>query len=107
MNINSQTAQKQLVIDQNKDQAKFQKQTSSSEMANPPVKSDSIQLTAEAKNLSKIKEAAIEPQFNSERVATLKTAILSGEDKINAEHLAGKIMQFENDFDNAFPAEIN
>jgi negative regulator of flagellin synthesis FlgM len=106
ININNQTAQKQLVIDQNKDQAKLQKQKSPVEAERTQsVKSDSIQLTPQAQNLSKIQQGSVEPQFNSERVATLKLAIMNGEYKINAESLANKLVQFESDFGKAFPAE--
>ena len=99
ININNQATQKNIVIEQNK----AQKQTNVSKegVDSTDKNQDSVQLTAQAKNLNKMQSAG-EPQVNKQRVETLKAAILNGDYKINTERLAEKMSQYEGDFGKAF-----
>lgn len=99
ININRQTTQKSIVIEQNKAQ---KQQDVRKEAVNSSVKNqDSVQLTSQAQNLNKMQSAG-EPQVNKQRVEALKAAILNGDYKINTERLAEKLSKFEGDFGKAF-----
>ncbi len=101
MNINRQTTQKNIVVEQNKTQQQqdVRKQSTSS----PKTAQDSVQLTSQALNLNKMqKQSPAEPQVNKQRVESLKAAILNGDYKINTDRLAEKLSKFEGDFNKAF-----
>ncbi|PKF62774.1 flagellar biosynthesis anti-sigma factor FlgM [Psychromonas sp. psych-6C06] len=99
ININRQTTQKNIVIEQNNTQ---KQQDVNKKGVNETAKNqDSVQLTSQAKNLNKMQPTA-EPQVNKQRVETLKAAILNGDYKINTERLAEKLTKFESDFSKAF-----
>ncbi|WP_028864678.1 flagellar biosynthesis anti-sigma factor FlgM [Psychromonas aquimarina] len=101
ININQQTTQKNIVIEQNKTQK--QQDVRSQGQAGTSSSKDSVQLTSQALNLNKMhKQSPTEPKVNKQRVETLKAAILNGDYKINTERLAEKLSKFEGDFGKAF-----
>lgn len=99
INVNRQTAQNKIVIEQNKTQ-KQQNLGKQKEAAVGDVK-DSVQFTSQALNLNKT-QGPIEPKVNSQRIEALKSSIINGEYKINTERLAEKLSQFEGDINKAF-----
>jgi len=100
MNINSQSVQKNVVLEQNK--PKTQSNTTTQAKASGVTRDDSVQITEQALNLNKMQAKTTEPKVNSHRIESLKTAILNGDYKINTERLAEKLNQFEGDFNKAF-----
>lgn len=101
ININRQTPQKNIVVEQNKTQ-KQQDVKQQTETASSSSK-DSVQLTSQALSLSKMEnQPSSEPQVNKKRIEALKAAILNGDYKINTERLAEKLSKFEGDFSKAF-----
>ena len=100
ININQQTAQKKIAVEQNKTQK--QQNVQKQEATAGSSSKDSVQLTSQALNLNKMQESATEPQVNSQRIKSLKAAILNGDYKINTERLAEKLSKFEGDFSKAF-----
>jgi len=98
ININQQIIHKKIAVEQNKTQKQQglndQKQTVNNS-------SDSVKLTSQALNLNKMQKTA-EPKINEQRIASLKSAILNGDYKINTDRLAEKLSQFEGDFNKAF-----
>ncbi len=99
ININHPATQKNIVIEQNK--AQKQHNVSKEGVQSTEKNQDSVQITAQAKSLSKMQPSG-EPQVNKQRIETLKAAILNGEYKINSERLAEKLCKFESDFGKAF-----
>ena len=100
ININRQPAQKSLAVEQNKTQ-KQQNVSKQTQTAGSSSK-DSVQLTSQALNLNKMQGKTTEPQVNTKRIESLKSAILNGDYKINTERLAEKLGKFEGDFGKAF-----
>jgi len=98
ININRQAAQKSIIAEKNSTQKQqdIKKQDVSS-----TKNQDSVQLTSQAKSLNKM-QPANESQVNTQRVETLKAAIINGDYKINTERLAEKLSKFEGDFGKAF-----
>jgi negative regulator of flagellin synthesis FlgM len=101
ININRQSTQKSIVIEQNKAQ-KQQDVNKQKQTAGTGSSKDSVQLTSQALNLNKMQEQTSEPKINSQRIESLKSAILNGEYKINTDRLAEKLSRFEGDFSKAF-----
>jgi len=99
MNINNQTTQKNIVIEQNK--TLKQSDSNKEEIDSTAKNKDSVQITAQAKSLNEMQSAG-EPQVNKQRVETLKAAIINGDYKIDTERLAEKMSQYEGDFGKAF-----
>ncbi|WP_094751642.1 flagellar biosynthesis anti-sigma factor FlgM [Psychromonas sp. CD1] len=98
ININRQAAPKKIVVEQHKAPAQQSSLKKSSQINNEQHK-DSVQLTAQAKNINKMQQqSSIEPQMNKQRLESLKKAITNGEYKINTQRLAQRISQFEGDF---------
>ena len=59
---------------------------------------DSVSITPQAKQLNELqKKAADSPVVNQKKIAELKSAIASGDYKINPEKLAASIANFEFD----------
>ena len=100
ININRQTAQKKIVVEQNK--AQKQQDVSKQTQTAGSSSKDSVQLTSQALNLNKMQEKTAEPKVNTQRIESLKAAILNGHYKINTERLAEKLSKFEGDFGKAF-----
>ena len=100
ININRQNAQKSIAIEQNKTQK--QQSMSKPEASSFSTSKDSVQLTSQALNLNKMQGNTAEPKVNSQRIESLKAAILNGDYKINTQHLADKLSKFEGDFGKAF-----
>jgi len=100
ININRQSAQKSLAVEQNKTQ-KQQNVSKQTQTAGSSSK-DSVQLTSQALNLNKMQGKTTEPKVNTQRIESLKAAILNGDYKINTERLAEKLGKFEGDFGKAF-----
>ncbi|MFT5635511.1 MAG: negative regulator of flagellin synthesis FlgM [Cognaticolwellia sp.] len=64
------------------------------------VPRDSVSITPQAKQMSELqKKAADSPVLNQKKIAELKSAIASGDYKINPEKLAASIANFEFDLD--------
>lgn len=101
MNINRQTAQKSIAIEQNKTQKQQDAATTEGVKSSTTQAQDSVQLTPQAQSLNKMQSTG-EPQVNKQRVETLKAAILNGDYKINTEQLAAKLSKFEGDFGKTF-----
>ena len=100
ININRQTPQSQLSVEQHKTQKQSETNAADNKTAASSSK-DSVQLTSQALNLNKMQTSS-ESQVNMKRVETLKAAILNGDYKINTEQLAEKLGKFEADFSKAF-----
>ena len=102
ININNQTTQNKIAIDQNKT-TKQDKTNTADNTSSVRSNNDSVQLTSEAINLNKMqKQISGEPQVDMKRVETLKAAIMNGDYKINSEQLAEKMGKFETDFNKAY-----
>ena len=100
MNINSQTVQKNIVLEQNK--SKTQPSAIAQAKTSSVTNDDSVQITEQALNLNKMQAKTTEPKVNAHRIESLKAAILNGDYKINTERLAEKLNKFEGDFSKAF-----
>lgn len=100
ININRPTAQKNIAVEQNKTQK--QQNVNQQTQTTGTSSKDSVQLTSQALNLNKMQQKTAEPQVNSKRIESLKSAILNGDYKINTERLAEKLSKFEGDFSKAF-----
>lgn len=82
------------VADQNAKQQSAQ--TAQQSAAAPQARQDSVSLTPQAQQLSKLQQkSANEPEVNQKKVEQLKKAIVSGEYKIDPEKLAASIANFE------------
>ena len=69
--------------------------------AKPPVPSDPVSLTDEAKQLGSIQKRLIDaPADNSEKIATLKQAVIGGSYKVDNQSLALKMGSFESQLNN-------
>jgi len=102
ININRQTPQSNLALDQNKAQKQGNASTADNTSKTNSNK-DSVQLTSQAMSLNKMqKQTSSESQVDMKRVETLKAAILNGDYKINSEQLAKNIGKFETDFNKAY-----
>ncbi|WP_413701497.1 flagellar biosynthesis anti-sigma factor FlgM [Psychromonas sp. KJ10-10] len=99
ISINRQATQKNIVVEQN--QAKKQQEVSKQGVDSTSKNQDSVQLTSQVQSLNNM-QATSEPQVNTQKVETLKAAILNGEYKVNTERLAEKLSKFEGDFGKAF-----
>jgi len=99
INVNNQTTQKSIIIEQNK--AQKQQNISKSSIDSSAKNQDSVQITSQAQSLNKMQSAG-EPEVNTQRVEALKAAIINGDYKINSERLADKMSKFEGDFGKAF-----
>lgn len=99
ISINRQATQKNIVVEQN--QAKKQQEISKQGVDSTSKNQDSVKLTSQVQNLNNM-QATSEPQVNTQKVETLKAAILNGEYKVNTERLAEKLSKFEGDFGKAF-----
>ena len=100
MNINSQTVQKNIVLEQHK--SKTQPDTTTQTKSSNPVNKDSVEITKQALSLNKMQAKTDEPKVNAKRIESLKAAILNGDYKVNTERLAEKLNKFEGDFSKAF-----
>ncbi|MGB2741596.1 MAG: flagellar biosynthesis anti-sigma factor FlgM [Cognaticolwellia sp.] len=98
ININNlnNTNQVKPKIDQ---QAQNKQQVSESANASQQAKlatRDSVSITPQAKQMNELqKQAADAPVLNQKKIAELKSAIASGDYKINPEKLAASIANFE------------
>ncbi len=82
------------VADQNAKQQSAQ--TAQQSATAPQARQDSVSLTPQAQQLSKLQQkSANEPEVNQKKVEQLKKAIVSGEYKIDPEKLAASIANFE------------
>ncbi|GLX83675.1 flagellar biosynthesis anti-sigma factor FlgM [Thalassotalea eurytherma] len=82
------------VADQNAKQQSAQ--TTQQSATAPQARQDSVSLTPQAQQLSKLQQkSANEPEVNQKKVEQLKKAIVSGEYKIDPEKLAASIANFE------------
>ena len=98
IDINSPTVQKNIVLEQNRTQK--HQHVDSQRNGHTVNNQDSVQITEQAQRLNNM-QSACEPQVNTQRVETLKAAILNGDYKINTERLAEKLSKFESDFGKA------
>lgn len=104
ININRQSLQNSIAIDQNNSLKKNSGNIADKKEVQNPHK-DSVQLTSQAVSLNKMqKQASSESQVDMKRVETLKAAILKGDYKINSAQLAENIGKFENGFSDAYPS---
>ncbi|MBU2869994.1 flagellar biosynthesis anti-sigma factor FlgM [Colwellia sp. E2M01] len=98
ININNLNTNNQVNQTQKK---QVQQQTAHSASDNAQIKKsgqDSVSITPQAKQLSELqKKAADAPVINQKKIDELKTAISSGEYKVNPEKLAASIANFEFD----------
>ncbi len=100
ININnlSNTSQVKQKVEQ---QVQTKQQVSESANASQQAKAaprDSVSITPQAKQMNELqKKAADSPALNQKKIAELKSAIASGDYKINPEKLAASIANFEFD----------
>ena len=84
-------------------QVQVKQQVSDSASASQQAKHtarDSVSITPQAKQMNELqKKAADSPVLNQKKIAELKSAIASGDYKINPEKLAESIANFEFDLD--------
>ncbi|WP_018692590.1 flagellar biosynthesis anti-sigma factor FlgM [Algicola sagamiensis] len=79
-------------------QAQQQNVQQQSQQAPSAPRQDSVSLTPNAQQLTKLQQKANDaPTVNQEKVANIKKAIAEGNYSINPERLAAKIAQFEKD----------
>lgn len=95
ININNLNSTSQ--VKQNTDQQTQVKQQVAADIVNTKAaRQDSVSLTPQAQQLSELqKKAADAPVVDQKKIEQLKTAIASGEYKIDPEKLAASIADFE------------
>ena len=99
ININNLNSTSQ--VKQNTDQHTQIKQQVATDSANTKTaRQDSVSLTPQAQQMSELqKKAADAPVVDQKKIEQLKTAIASGEYKIDPEKLAASIADFEFNID--------
>ncbi|GGW63608.1 flagellar biosynthesis anti-sigma factor FlgM [Alishewanella tabrizica] len=100
ININNLQNSTQVKADQNAGQVVQRQQATvqQSAMNQAAQKQDSVSITPQAQQFSKLQEKATNSSgIDQEKVDKIKQAIADGKYKINVEMLAKRIMQFEGD----------
>lgn len=83
-------------LEQNRQQTTVQ-QNAAQQTA--PKKQDSVSLTPQAQQFSKLQEKASNSSgIDQEKIEKIKQAITDGKYKVNVEQLARRIVDFENEF---------
>jgi len=96
ININNLSSNTQIQQTQKKE---VQQQSAQAASSNAQVKSsgqDSVSITPQAKQLNELQKKAVDaPVINQSKIDELKTAISTGEYKVDPEKLAASIANFE------------
>ncbi|ARD43654.1 flagellar biosynthesis anti-sigma factor FlgM [Colwellia sp. PAMC 21821] len=94
-NLNNTNQVKQKVEQQVQTKQQVSESANASQQAKLAPR-DSVSITPQAKQMTELqKKAADAPVLNQKKIAELKSAIASGEYKINPEKLAASIANFE------------
>ncbi len=83
-------------LEQNRQQTAVQQNVA---QQTAPKKQDSVSLTPQAQQFSKLQEKASNSSgIDQEKIEKIKQAITDGKYKVNVEQLARRIVEFENEF---------
>ena len=94
-NLNNTSQVKQKVEQQVQTKQQVSESANASQQAKVAPR-DSVSITPQAKQMNELqKKAADAPALNQKKIAELKSAIASGDYKINPEKLAASIANFE------------